>query len=319
MTDNDKRRLNIFNQYSSHLLFLKESGILQIDLKFDHTYICPICLRHFSAADLDQSVKNPLTLEDAPPKSLGGKASILTCRECNNTAGQQIDFHLAERMNELDHEAFLPVVSFAAQFENNGEVTGGTVYVSPEREIIIRHDIEKNHPEKLQKYITETVKDAPVNIIFQKKADPFRIQLALLKTGYLLTFAKFGYAFLLSEPYDRVREQLRHPAEVLYPTDFWFQSDSFAAYYGVPFITEPKIEAVFPIFPLKTKFSERPFATIIPLTSRPIEEVIAALRARFTAEKGFAAQMDWMEGADFLFDYDEIVNMLTWIEKLKAG
>ena len=318
MTDNEKRRHSIFMHYSTHLIFLKESGILKIDLKFDRTYICPICLRQFSEADLDQGLKNPLTLEDAPPKSLGGKASVLTCRECNNTAGHHIDVHLTERMNELDHEAFLPGVIFSAQLKNDGKISGGKVSVSETGEITIRHDIKKNHPEKLKEYIAATVKDSPVEIIFETKTDPFRVQLALLKTGFLLTFVKFGYSFILNESYNRVRDQLRNPKHDIYPTDFWFQSDALANHYGVPFIIEPGIEAIFPIFALKTKFSERPFGTVIPLTTKPIEEIIAELKRRFATAKGFEAAMDRMDETDYLFDYGAIIKMLDWIEKLKT-
>jgi hypothetical protein len=316
MTDNDKRRHGIFIQYSTHLAFLRDSGILDIDLKFDRTYICPVCLRQFSEADLDQSLKNPLTLEDAPPKSLGGKASILICKECNNNAGHYIDVHLAERMNELDNEAFLPGVVFAAQTENNGLLSKAKVSVSENREITIRHDIKKNHPGKLNDYIEATGRDTPINILFEKKADPVRMQLALLKTGYLLTFVKFGYAFILNDSYNRVRDQLRHPEQLIYPTNFWFNFDALANHYGVPFITEPGLEAIFPIFALKTKFSERAFGTAIPLTTKPIEVIIAELKGRFAATKGFHAEMDAMEGADFLFDYGAITNMLAWIAKL---
>lgn len=51
----------------------------------------------YMPSELEDS-ENPLTLEDAPPKSLGGKAHVLTCKECNNKAGQKIDYHLTERM-----------------------------------------------------------------------------------------------------------------------------------------------------------------------------------------------------------------------------
>ena len=109
MSKNDDKRREIFNLYSQQWELLKNHNLLiGINQKYVGNYVCPICLRHFSPKDLDQSLPNPLTLEDAPPKSLGGKANTLTCKVCNNTTGSKIDSHLSVRLNELDQKRFLP-------------------------------------------------------------------------------------------------------------------------------------------------------------------------------------------------------------------
>ena len=53
-------------------------------------YLCPICLNEYS----EQDVKNVLTEEDVPQKSLGGNRIALTCRKCNSRCGSDIDIHL---------------------------------------------------------------------------------------------------------------------------------------------------------------------------------------------------------------------------------
>ena len=73
MTDGEKKRKLIFDKYSENLLFLKGENIIDIELKYDKTYICPICLDQFSETALDQTIENPLSLEDAPPSHLGAK------------------------------------------------------------------------------------------------------------------------------------------------------------------------------------------------------------------------------------------------------
>jgi transcription elongation factor Elf1 len=144
MTDGDKRRRAIFDKFADNLKLLVDEGILQgITPKFDRTYICPICKDHFSVDALDQSIANPLTLEDAPPKSLGGKANILTCKTCNNSCGQKIDYHLTERMRELDRSQFLPKTEFNAKFEQNGTVVQGTIRIEEDGKITAIH---KNKP-----------------------------------------------------------------------------------------------------------------------------------------------------------------------------
>jgi hypothetical protein len=317
MTDNEKKRLSIFDKYSSHLQFLIEKGIIKQEVKYEKTYICPVCTRQFDESALDQNGKNPLTLEDAPPKSLGGKANILTCRECNNGAGQQIDFHLTSRMNELDQHQFVPGVEFHPEFDHGGTIVQGTVKVSDEGVIDAKHTIKKNNPVKLEKYISSTGKEDVINLKFpESKVNVFRLQLALLKTAYLLTFEKYGYSFILNPIYYRLREQLRHPEIELYPVDSWFQAEYYKPYKGVPLITGKGIEGILPIFVLNTGLTERTFAYILPLLNKSIEELMEQVTATLKEHKQFSVEMDGMTEADYLFDVEAINKMLNWIVKL---
>lgn len=314
MTDNEQRRYAIFKQYSSHLQFLRDNGLLKIDLEYAETYICPVCIRQFSEEALDQKSENPLTLEDAPPKSLGGKAYLLTCRACNNIAGQQIDWHLTVRMNELDQQEFVAGVSFHPEFDNNGVIVQGAIMVGEDGDIAVKHVEKKNNPEKLKTYVATTGADDIINIKFREsKVDVLRLQIALLKTAYLLVFAKFGYSFLLDPAYDRIREQLRNPDVTTYPMDFWFISEDYKPHQGVPFITGQGVEGIFPIFVLNTGLKERTFSCILPLVNKPIEDLLAQVKAIFKQDNGFYSSMDAMSNADYLFDDHAISKMLSWI------
>lgn len=319
MTTGEKKRKYIFNKYSDNLNFLKKNKIIDIELQFEKTYICPICLNQFSEKSLDQSIKNPLSLEDAPPKSLGGKANILTCKDCNNTCGHEIDKHLTERMQELDNHKFLPNVEFSAKFEVNGNTIRGKITIDNKGTMTAYHIDKNNHPIKLQDYIKSAKKDTVINLhIDKKKVNPINLQLALLKTGYLLVFEKYGYSMILDKTYDRLRRQLRNPFEIIYPLDFWFKAPFPKEIYGVPFIIENGLEAICPIFPLKTKTSERVFVTIIPLTIKPIENIISELKNRFKEQKRFPVAFDPMNGGvDYLTDIEGITKMINWINNLK--
>ena len=259
-----------------------------------------------------------MTLEDAPPKSLGGKATVLTCRKCNNACGHQIDHHLTSKLTELDRKKFMTGVSYKAILENEGVRVFGTISVDEGNNIRVEHDKLKNNPATLEKYLSITGEGKIINIDFgDSKADNFRLQLALLKTGYLLTFAKFGYSFLLDPVYDRLRLQLQKPDQTIYPEDAWFNADELTKYYGTHFITEKKLESIFPIFPLKTELREHAFGIVMPLTTRPIEEVITSFHHRFSEESSFYVKMDPMSGADYLFDLKAIEQMLNRIDKVK--
>jgi hypothetical protein len=47
-------------------------------------YVCPLCGEEFSAADAESG---QLTLEDVPPRSVGGRPLCLTCKPCNDRGG----------------------------------------------------------------------------------------------------------------------------------------------------------------------------------------------------------------------------------------
>ena len=52
------------------------------------TYPCPICLTPFT---FDALTDGRLTSEHVPPESAGGRDLVLTCKECNNSAGTKLD------------------------------------------------------------------------------------------------------------------------------------------------------------------------------------------------------------------------------------
>jgi len=186
--------------------------------------------------------------------------------------------------------------------------------VTMDGEIQVFHTKRNNNPQKLEEHIVSTPKGSAVQILFKKsKVEPAKIQLALLKTGYLLMFAKYGYAFILDPIYDRVRKQLLKPNTISYPLDFWFNAPFPKEVIGVPFVTEPGLESILSTFTLKTEFSERMFSAIIPLTAKPIETIIRELRRRFAAENSFTASLDLMNGANYLSDIGAIKKMLDWI------
>lgn len=65
-TRNDEKREIIFDIYKIHLNFLNDKGLVSTERD---VYLCPLDLKvHHNVYE-----KDPLSLEDAPPKSLGGR------------------------------------------------------------------------------------------------------------------------------------------------------------------------------------------------------------------------------------------------------
>lgn len=319
MSRGDKKREQLFQRYSENLFFLKENKVLPDTLEIEEgDYVCPICLDIFTKEDLDQKTENPLSLEDAPPKSLGGSQIVLTCQDCNNGMGRDIDWHLTERLRELDFREQVPGAESEGRFVLDISVNGKIVV---EADGTTKAHLSKtnNHPETLERYIALiSGENRPEPRWFPRpsRVNAKKLQIAILKNAYLLMFEKFGYAFLFDSEYDRIREQLLQPEADIYPLNCWFQGPFPEEHIGVPFITEKKMESIFVLFRLSTKLKERLFGAVLPLSSSKIEKTIAELSRRFETEKEFTVEMSSFTD-NYLNDIESIHLLLEYMKKYR--
>lgn len=300
MTGKDKRE-QLFEKYSAQLQNLVDQGLIDLELEYDQTFICPTCLNQFSKDDLDTSKENFLTLEDAPPKSLGGKANSLSCKKCNNSFGHEIDFHLVEKLNELDLHSFLPNTGSKATVTHNGMKVQGIVKIDENGGITITHLEKVNNPKTLKEYVTKTGKDNIVDIKFPvSRVDFRRFEAALLKTAYFLAFEHYGYPLILSTAFDDVREQIKNPDKEIYPEGFWTKQSVFdEGNSGVHLITTQGYEGFHAIFILKSKASESGYGVYLPTSKSSYKEVINKLKQQ-TA--GFSLKYASYKETDYFND-----------------
>ncbi len=319
MTKGETKRDLLFRKYSTNLKFLFDNGKLPkhvIVKKGD--YICPICLETFTASDLNQDSKNPLSLEDAPPKSLGGSQIVLTCECCNNGMGKDIDWHLSERLNELDFKDRITGAERKGTFTLDEYVINGKIVVEEGRITKAINSKKNNNSAVLEEYIQLISRDKSKSLTWNPytRVDAKKLQIALLKNAYLLLFERFGYAFLFDNEYDRIREQLRNPESEVYPLKCWFQCPFPKERIGVTFISEKNMESIFAIFELETKLSSRLFGVVLPLSSIKIEKIIDELTYRFEKEKEFAVEMMAFTD-DYLTSLESINLLLNYMNSKK--
>jgi hypothetical protein len=310
MAQQDSKRALLFTRYSSQLHRLAGLGYIpnDIELKYNPTYICPICKNPFSESDLDESSTNRLTLEDAPPDSLGGRKIALTCKVCNNTCGYRIDSHLSLGMNELDNRSFLPGSEIQMSFKKDGKIVNGQLTVEENGIATARHLIKQNNPVVLNQYLSELNAGESLQVNFKKsKLDNRKLILALLKTGYIMTFAKFGYAFLLDKFYNPIREQLLNPEKNIYPLNFWTSKPFEAHHEGVHLVNNAGAQGFLSIFPLSTKLETRWYAVFIPATGTCLETAISNLNKT----NGLALSLDSALG-DFISDMEMVKDLERW-------
>lgn len=316
MSKGEKKRELLYDKFSKNISFLKENGIISPD---QGDYICPICLDKFTKDDLNQEKDNPLSLEDSPPKSLGGSQIVLTCERCNNGMGKDIDWHLTERLNEMDFHDRISGAEMKGKFTLSDITVNGKIIVEENGTTKVHLSKKTNKPETLDEYI-KLIEGKGIKKPYWKpnptRVDSKKLQIAIIKNAYLLMFEKFGYAFLFDKEYDRVREQLLNPESDIYPLNCWFQGPFPEERIGVPFITEKNLESIFVIFKLSTKLSKRLFGVVLPLSGSKIEKTILELNNRFENEKEFAVDMASYND-DYLTNLESVNMLLKFMEKRK--
>jgi len=315
-----EKRQKIFQAYSDNLTMLIEHGLIpDVRKKEKKPYMCPICLNEFSEEDLDVNQNQYLTLEDAPPKSLGGKSNVLTCKKCNNTCGSEIDSHLANRIKELDQTKFFRNSEARTKVEKDGLVVNGILKVDADGTMQMFHSKENNNPEVLDEFIKRITANTKITMFFTPlKVNDSRLQIALLKTAYLLMFEKYGYALLFDKEYDRLRQQLLNPDQEIYTLDFWFLGPFPEDLTKiVPFVKENNLGSIMPFFLLKTNKSRYIFSAILPINSRPVEEIIAGFRARFDETSALSLEMHrFNEDMDFLNNPEHAKQLINFVRTL---
>ncbi len=317
-----KSRERIFEKFSKQLHILKKEGLIEIDLKFDKTYICPICLEQFQKSDLISSKsKNFLTEEDAPPAKLNGSRIALTCYECNSKAGHQIDHHLIHRIREIDDSKFHKdsIQRVRVEFEDtfiNSEITSkGNGLLS------VLHRIDNNNPTTLDRFIYQLKNKSLGEILNmspkKKQIDDGKVDRALLKTNYIITFSKFGYIFLLDSYYQTIRDEIKNPA---LPTNGHlminnqFKSNQVGTYY----VCNNNAKSIFNVFSLKTDYSETLIGALMPLPKMTPEELHKNLTTSGTkiGNEQVGVTLDtknYDPNADLFSDITEINKVINWI------
>lgn len=173
-------------------------------------YRCPICCDDFDERAIFKGAPDTycLTLEHAPPESIGGKVVALTCKKCNNDLGSRLDSQVAAREqffrfvdpNRPDPKPFPGTLTLSQDPEVKTNIRisgklGSGINVSAGK----RH----NHPENLSEARNSLEGISLSGGRFHGSLglpayDEKCADLGFLKSAFLCLFAKFGYTFALS-------------------------------------------------------------------------------------------------------------------------
>lgn len=291
MNKTNELRKKIFELFSQNLEYVKENPSIQFKPDFKNGYICPLCFEVFFEKDLDITVENHLTLEDIPPKKLGGNPKALTCKKCNNESGKKLDVHLLNRLLDIDSKSFLTNSKTAATYEINGFKMNGSFEIDEEGKANLYFEPKHSNPKDAQSFMAnlfppKTIhsplplfnneflsesKSPSLNIQPKRSNnDERRAEIALLRIAYLIAFSTLGNGFLINSGLYKVREQISNPDKNILPKPFWINYDFPEEMEGINIISLPKEARGFLIvFSLKTDSKSRRFAIVLPGPSEP--------------------------------------------------
>ncbi|WP_315263943.1 hypothetical protein [Tannerella forsythia] len=279
----NNRKQALFNKFSNQLRLLKDNGLISFELKYSKTYICPLCLNQFSETDLDCSKsENCLTEEDAPPASLGGSRIALTCKKCNSECGHKIDFHLNEFIQEEEKSEFVPgSIQKGTIFFNGCPITTQRISLG-NGEFKLAHSEKQNNPKIFQKYIKSFKANKPIKFEpTRNRVNINKVNYALLKTNYIITFSKFGYIFLLDNRYDKIREQILNPDKEIIKYNLVATHNTYLKdHIGTHYVLDMEIRSILNIFNLETKLTKKAFGVFLPIPAITIDQFVSEMEKR---------------------------------------
>lgn len=194
---------------TSEIHFVSSEGR---DFQIMDAFICPLCLNAIKKNDIDI-----ITLEDVPPKSVGGSPKLITCKPCNNVVGGKIESFLHNELL-LAHLLKNPEdIPFKAEYTLNGVKIQGRFKIKSIENHEIQCSIDSNDINNYPVFTQEmdhnwdgSNLEIKYDLTSVKRNDEYA-NLSILKSAYLLAFAKLGYMYILNDNLDPIRDQLHNP------------------------------------------------------------------------------------------------------------
>lgn len=183
-------------------------------------YAYPLCLMTYGRDAFDGGVFSD---EHVPPLTAGGRALVLTCRRCNNTAGTAMDADAAGREAVRDFLAGRsPSRDLRAEFAV-GEVSikgninniNGAVVMSVVPKANNPYDIT-NMTRTLTQWADQGV-GGRIGFRFMERVSPTAARLSWVRAAYLVAFAAFGWRYAFQACLNPLRAQLAAPAASILP------------------------------------------------------------------------------------------------------
>jgi HNH endonuclease len=185
-------------------------------------YLCPLCLDVLLT--VEEFDTEQLSVEDVPPKALGGKELLLTCRRCNNDAGHRFDAEARKQQRLRQLFSGQSQQSETARFTVGDITTKVEMHVAGQAGMLLMGVPSINNPANLERMeehmrlLSETRStDFRFTVTPELRHHPDRARVSWIRTAYLAAFALFGWKYILQPALQPIREQLMNPSTITLP------------------------------------------------------------------------------------------------------
>ncbi len=210
MNRNRERKKRLYDTFAANLaLYWGDSN---------DRFICPLCMRLFDRDSIDH-----LDLAHIVPNALGGSKVTLTCKQCNNRIGEEIECHEVEaaRMEQAFKSKESKPMLGRIRLRYNGQESGSVgitmngvmgdtmpeLYVKPVDKMSDPAEIQRIH--QMLEQAAKNGGDWGIELEWRNRVDPHRAQLTYLHIAYLYLFHQFGYEWTLDPCTVLIREQFQ--------------------------------------------------------------------------------------------------------------
>lgn len=177
-------------------------------------YGCPLCLRGFASP-------HALSFEDVPPKSIGGKPLVLTCRDCNSASGHSLDAFI--RADRDAQDVLTGKKETIVRLSRDGHTITAAATLGPDGFRFAGLPDQSNPIDhaKFFEFMEAAARsgssDWGFTMTLTFRRSPERAAIGWLRVGYLHTFAALGYHYVMRPALDQIRRQIKSPAESIAP------------------------------------------------------------------------------------------------------
>lgn len=267
-----QKREHLLNQYMSIISRLKLAGENGDSVPLTDCYICPLCLKSFNLKQCDNKSGDILTLEDVPPKSLGGTPCLLTCRSCNSRCGHEVDVFLYNEIRSIDEKIDFSKPKRGILSKNDIKLNATVELGDSGYDINISH--HNNNPSNIDAFKRSFCGEngnSKLNLKVKKydyKLNTERAKIAALKSAYLIAFKKLGYQYILNNNLNKVRQQILCPDKNILNDAYMIGENNYLPKNfpdGVYLAEIETIKCISVIFSLKLKNSNNKHQIIVIL------------------------------------------------------
>ena len=203
--DNRRRAEILYESYSTNLEWYKP------ELK--DLFVCPLCFRIF---DRDALVDGTLTIEHIIPSSIGGRLTTLTCRDCNNQAGSELEANLVQeaRVDDIFRARLSTSIRSVVAVGEGEQAADVSFFDEGELAVVINGLPQHTNPvqqELVEAALSNGARSFKITSNFGYRHLP--AQVAKIRSAYLMMFRYFGYAYIRDSRFDDLRKLFVTPDE----------------------------------------------------------------------------------------------------------